>query len=746
MLGARPTPPFPASFRFGVATADHQCEAYVAGQDDVRDVWERVRGVTLRGRATDFWNRYGEDVGLAAGLGCRAFRLSLSWARLEPDEGQWSASAFEHYREVLTAIRDAGMVTIVTLHHNTWPLHVQRLGNGDGMLADAFPDRFAEYARQVATTLGDLIDYYVTINEPDQLVYGFIKPWWTRSYAMPPGLDRYATTDDQMDAVSRLIPNLFRAHARARNVVRQVRPGARVGANPFVFGFPPWLRRLLDGNATRVKSLADLQRHGKRIGQRPQLEFGAVDVTIAQLTLAPDRMDEVMFTESYFAAQFAVLGGSALPALEAIRSWAGRVAVAESTTGVVAAKGFFPAATIDTYADLATALDALGSGAADAVFGDDVSLRPHETGALTVRVFPNTAQPYAAGVAPGNRTLLNAIDLAIQDFKRPDATGTSPWARAYAGAFPGAPVPPPPETWRRATLANYGLPKAATSAAPAPGAPVEVPHLDDALDTVRRRGVLRVGIHVGVAGLCTQDATGRYVGLEPDLARYAAAKLFGTADGHLVFVPTDISSRMDATRSWLRFLDPIFRAYAVFSTILATNWWNLGMSGQLAEFLCPREAVNALDYVGIDYYWGINTLSLNRITHLLAAAETRYVNAPVWPGVLRPILRDAHAQFPTLPVVVVENGCVTTADGIARIEYILRHIAEVQRAVADGVPVEAYVCWSITSNREWGLPFDDSSDFGIYHIDLDTDPALIRQPTPAVDGYKAVIAARSAEG
>ena len=115
------------------------------------------------------------------------------------------------------------MVTIVTLHHNTWPLHVQRLGNGDGMLADAFPDRFAEYARQVATTLGDLIDYYVTINEPDQLVYGFIKPWWTRSYAMPPGLDRYATTDDQMDAVSRLIPNLFRAHARAGS-----RPGCGV--------------------------------------------------------------------------------------------------------------------------------------------------------------------------------------------------------------------------------------------------------------------------------------------------------------------------------------------------------------------------------------------------------------------------------------------------------------------------------------------------------------------------------------
>src|SRR5579883_2976883 len=77
-------PPFSPEFRFGVATADHQCEAY-DGADDIRDVWERVRGITPRGKATDFWNRYKEDVDLARGLGCTAFRLSLSWARLQPE-------------------------------------------------------------------------------------------------------------------------------------------------------------------------------------------------------------------------------------------------------------------------------------------------------------------------------------------------------------------------------------------------------------------------------------------------------------------------------------------------------------------------------------------------------------------------------------------------------------------------------------------------------------------------------------
>ena len=31
----------PESFLFGVATADHQCEAYDANYQDIRDIWEQ---------------------------------------------------------------------------------------------------------------------------------------------------------------------------------------------------------------------------------------------------------------------------------------------------------------------------------------------------------------------------------------------------------------------------------------------------------------------------------------------------------------------------------------------------------------------------------------------------------------------------------------------------------------------------------------------------------------------------------
>jgi beta-glucosidase/6-phospho-beta-glucosidase/beta-galactosidase len=79
------------------------------------------------------------------------------------------------------------------------------------------------------------------------------------------------------------------------------------------------------------------------------------------------------------------------------------------------------------------------------------------------------------------------------------------------------------------------------------------------------------------------------------------------------------------------------------------------------------------------------------------------------------------------------------ADGIDRATYLRKHVEQVRLALHDGIDVMGYLCWSITSNREWGLPFGPGNDFGLYHIELDTDPDLKRVPTPAAVTYKAII-------
>jgi beta-glucosidase/6-phospho-beta-glucosidase/beta-galactosidase/ABC-type amino acid transport substrate-binding protein len=676
--------------RFGVATADHQCEAY-DGRDDIRDVWERGQQLTPRGRATDFWNRYREDVDLARGLGCTAFRLSLSWARLEPQPGAWDDAAFSHYRQVLQYMRGAGMITVVTLHHNTWPLHVEAAGDGAGMLDSGFPERMRAYASQVAHRLGDLIDYYVTLNEPNQLVYGYIKGFWMSGYPMPPGRDPLATGEEQMDRVVQLIPNLFRAHAASRAAIKQAHRDARVGTNPLVLGLPRWIQRLADRNATRVKSPEQVRNQAKRLMQHHLVDRGNVDLSIAQLTITHGRMEHALFSQPYLTTHLAVLHHTSVPMPQDIALWKARIGIVEGLPPAQHAPGMFPDAALVYYPHIGDAISALQKGELDAVFDQEAMLQQNTTAEFNLDVFPGNEQRYGVALALGSQALLSLVNTAIRGADDHDATREP----------------------------------------------------DDSVECIRKRGVLRVGVHPGIQKLCMADGQGGYSGLEPDIARRIAQELFGDAT-KVQFVPLAGRRRLSATRSPLRLFDGIRKSFGMFTTLVGTNWWNLGMAGKLPDFLCPPECAGTFDYVGLDYYWGVPSVWPSQLRRLSAAAECRYGNAPVWPGVLSTLLDEAHRQFPDKPIIVIENGCVTSADGFSRARYLEAHIREVIDARNKGVPVEAYLCWSITSNREWGLPFDDNSDFGLYHIDLDRDPELKRVPTEASKKYADLI--REARG
>jgi hypothetical protein len=205
--------------------------------------------------------------------------------------------------------------------------------------------------------------------------------------------------------------------------------------------------------------------------------------------------------------------------------------------------------------------------------------------------------------------------------------------------------------------------------------------------------------------------------------------------------------RIRAVRSRWQFLDPVLKPLSVLSTIFYADWWHLGMAGRLPEFLCPPDCADQEDFASLDYYWGIRALRLDRLWGLLQGANRSYTQAPVWPGALYSLLRFYAGLFPGRPILILENGSVPVTDGPRRLlrkDYIRRHVREVQRALSKGAPVQAYVCWSITTNREWGAPPGADSDFGLYHVDLDSD-ALERQRTPDADVYQAIIRERSAD-
>jgi hypothetical protein len=255
---------------------------------------------------------------------------------------------------------------------------------------------------------------------------------------------------------------------------------------------------------------------------------------------------------------------------------------------------------------------------------------------------------------------------------------------------------------------------------------------------VLRRGRLVAGV-AEVPGVAERDPeTGRWSGEEVDIARGVAERIFGDPD-RVTFEPLGMDERVPALRPWTRVLDPLLRSFDFALCALNGNWWHLGLAGRLPEWLCPADCVGEQDYVGLDYYWGIRSLGPNRLRALADAAAGDFARAPVWPSAMRRVLRSASRLFPDQPVLIVENGCVTVASGMDRVAYIREHVRQTMLARAEGVPIAGYLCWAITSNREWGLPFSPANDFGLYHVDLDTDPALTRVPTEATAAYAEIV-------
>ncbi len=154
---------FPKGFLWGAATAAHQVE----GNNVNSDGWllEHLPGTIFAepsGDACDHYHRYPQDIGLLAELGFNTYRFSIEWARIEPEEGEFSRAILEHYRRVLTTCREHGLTPVVTFHHFTSPRWLIAAG---GWEDEQTPGRFARYCERVTQHLGDLIGAACTLNE-----------------------------------------------------------------------------------------------------------------------------------------------------------------------------------------------------------------------------------------------------------------------------------------------------------------------------------------------------------------------------------------------------------------------------------------------------------------------------------------------------------------------------------------------------------------------------------------------------
>ena len=234
---------FPAGFLWGAATAAYQIEGAAAEGGRGPSIWDTFCATPGRvyrgddgGIACDHYHRWREDLDLIAWLGLGAYRLSLSWSRLQPTgRGPLNPTGVEFYRRLLEGLRERGVRPFVTLYHWDMP---QVLEDEGGWPARETALHFGEYAGLVSGALGDLVEDWITINEA-----------WVASF-LGYGTGEHAPGRSDLGDALRAAHHLNLAHGLAVQALRAARP-ARVGTTVLVADIAPASDRDEDVAAAR---------------------------------------------------------------------------------------------------------------------------------------------------------------------------------------------------------------------------------------------------------------------------------------------------------------------------------------------------------------------------------------------------------------------------------------------------------------------------------------------------------------
>ncbi|MDN5275943.1 MAG: beta-glucosidase [Candidatus Saccharibacteria bacterium] len=232
------TDKYPTDFLWGAATAAHQVEGHTDNQwtDWERQVaprsavnaerrigtyrqWPAIKDQAvdpanyISGALGDHYHRYNEDFDFLESMNMNAYRFSLEWSRIEPEEGEWDDEAVKHYGAYIDELRTRNIEPVMTLLHFTLPKWFAAKG---GFESSANIPYFTRFSEKIVKALGEKVRYIITINEPE--VYAF------ESYALgnwPPGKRNYYQW-------FRVLNNQLKAHNDVADAIHGLNAGHQV--------------------------------------------------------------------------------------------------------------------------------------------------------------------------------------------------------------------------------------------------------------------------------------------------------------------------------------------------------------------------------------------------------------------------------------------------------------------------------------------------------------------------------------
>jgi len=197
---------FPSTFLWGTAVSEYQVSGALGCPHSNWAVFEY--GVTKEGKpniangqcsgsACDFKNHYHEYITLMKELGTNAFRFSVEWSNIEPEEGVFCHEELQFYDDFCQALLDAGITPMITLHHFTDPRWFAQKGGFEKEENIAY---FVRFCKKVFEHLRDKVSLWATFNEPNIYVF----QGYDRGVFPPGKKSRFAAV--------RVLRNMLKAH------------------------------------------------------------------------------------------------------------------------------------------------------------------------------------------------------------------------------------------------------------------------------------------------------------------------------------------------------------------------------------------------------------------------------------------------------------------------------------------------------------------------------------------------------
>jgi beta-glucosidase len=159
-------------------------------------------------------------------------------------------------------------------------------------------------------------------------------------------------------------------------------------------------------------------------------------------------------------------------------------------------------------------------------------------------------------------------------------------------------------------------------------------------------------------------------------------------------------------------------------------------TGKLYFTLWPdiaRENIPGLagteDFIGVNYYTRDFVGGANKHENMTVASYSPVQFSDRWNGAVTDtdwqiypegmyrVLKSIHHRYSKKRIFITENGIADASD-TRRPQFILDHLAQIHRAIQEGIPVDGYCHWSLMDNFEWSMGFGPR--FGLFAVDYQT--------------------------